>query len=388
MENITKAQLILVGGRAAVPNILTVIHQKPQVVIAVCSKESQPDFPKLKEAINKILPDCIVEETTNSVDAFAPDDIKIQCEQALQKYPKAKWIFNITAATTIMSIVAYEVAKSYQQTCWYLNTSQARIVTLSGQKGDESVFNITVDQYVTAYNRELIPGDLEDRRSQSEVQWLPFACTLGQNPHYATTLKYVMSKVGKDKKGRPSKSETKEYILQNAPDEAYMLLTAAKQVGLLEDCWQDKFGNIIFQLSYLQDKFLNGAWLEAYVWYQAKSIGIFQDHQWNQRVIEGKSKNELDVSMIYKAQLIIVECKTGEEAFESDTLYKLDSVANIFGGRFVGRLLVTSLYEKKPSQDFLAQADSRRIVVVTGEKLPYITTILEKEAKDPTYPRI
>src|SRR5579875_850480 len=68
MENITKAQLILVGGRAAVPNILTVIHQKPQVVIAVCSKESQPDFPKLKEAINKILPDCIVEETTNSVD--------------------------------------------------------------------------------------------------------------------------------------------------------------------------------------------------------------------------------------------------------------------------------------------------------------------------------
>lgn len=34
-----KAQLILVGGRP-MPNILTLIHQEPELIIAICSSQS------------------------------------------------------------------------------------------------------------------------------------------------------------------------------------------------------------------------------------------------------------------------------------------------------------------------------------------------------------
>ena len=100
--------------------------------------------------------------------------------------------------------------------------------------------------------------------------------------------------------------------------------------------------------------------------------------------------------MTYKAQLIVAECKTGDEAFTVGTLYKWDSVSGYFGGKFVGKLLITSLLPPKETErgsyqsymDFLARAHSKGIVVVTGETLPDIATVLRREAITPTYPRI
>ena len=50
---VKKAQLILVGGRP-VPNILTIIHEKPDIIIALCSKESFVDsWPGLSKQLLK-----------------------------------------------------------------------------------------------------------------------------------------------------------------------------------------------------------------------------------------------------------------------------------------------------------------------------------------------
>ncbi len=101
--------------------------------------------------------------------------------------------------------------------------------------------------------------------------------------------------------------------------------------------------------------------------------------------------------MTYKAQLMVAECKTGDKGtFAPDTLYKWDSVANSFGGKFVGKLLITSLLPPKVTErgsyqsymDFLARAHSKGIVIVTGEALSDIATVLRREAITPTYPRI
>src|SRR5438128_2366681 len=101
-----KALLILVGGRSSIPNVLTVIHQKPEVVVAISSIDSHADFSQLHDIIKKILPSCTIEEM-KPVDAFDLDEIKTRCEKALQKHTDAIWVFNVTAATTIMSIAAY-----------------------------------------------------------------------------------------------------------------------------------------------------------------------------------------------------------------------------------------------------------------------------------------
>ncbi len=384
MEN---ALLLLVGGRASIPNILTVIHQQPNFVVTVSSWESNSDLLQFENAVNKILPTCSVKHM-NPVDAFEMQEVMDRCEEALKEHRDAHWTFNVTAATTIMSIAAYEVAKKHQTTCWYINTSKTRIITLVGELGDESIFKIDVLQYVTAYNRELIQGDLEEHREQSENEWLPFAIKVGKNQRFAELLKLVMLEVGKDKRGRPSKLIMKAYALNNLPLETYQILEEAQHVGLLSDLSTDKASGICFRLSYLQDKFLNGAWLEAYVCDEAKKLGIFHDCQWNQKIVDGNNKNELDVAMTYKAQLLIAECKTGEEAFSSETLYQLNAVANMLGNRFVGKMLVTNLPRKGASKDFEAKRAGLSIVLATAEDLPNIGEILKREANTPTYPRI
>jgi hypothetical protein len=295
-----------------------------------------------------------------------------------------------------MTLSAYEAAKAFHQKstpavkCWYLNTAQARVIPLVGEGGNEELFKINVDDYAAAYNRDLLAGKLESQRQDSEQQWLSFAQTLGKNPQSAAFIKQIMSKISK----RPGKQDPEIYPMK-IPTVDYPLLEEAQRVGLLSQLSSDDSSNIRFQLTYMQDQFLNGAWLEAYVWDAARNIrdetgqkALFNDCQWNQKFIDGNSENELDVSVTYKAQLLIAECKTGKsDSYSSNTLYKLDSVATILGGRFVGKLLITSISDK-PSDDFMAQAKSRRIVVVTGDRLPDIAAILKQETLTPTFPRM
>ncbi len=391
-----KAQLILVGGRASIPNILTIIYQRPDVVIPVCSIESKRDLPALQQAIRTVHPACRIEEI-DPVDACSFSQIYDVCEKAVISYPNAEWIFNITMGTSIMSIGAYEVAKKYQSSrsvqCWYINTSQARVISLPEDASNSSygkeIFKIEVSQYAAAYNRVLLPGDLEDERAYAEQHWLPFAQRLGKNPHDAFLIKLMLSKIGdnKPRKDRDGKDGSKYPTIKGLSDEVYHLLEGAQSLQLVSQLRKDA-DSISFRLSYPQHKFLNGAWLEMYVWDEANKLGIFDDCQWNHTIVDGKSNNELDVTMTYKAQLLIAECKTGEEAFDSDTLYKSDSVANLLGGRFVGRLLITSLPLPKDHQKFLEQANSRRIVVVTAEDLSIVGAKISEEAKQPRYARM
>lgn len=415
-----KTQLVLVGGRSSVPNILTILHQKPEVVLALCSHESHDDFSKFKHMVETILPTCTVEELL-PVDAFEPEEITRQCTEAFQRYPEADWICNITAATTIMSIIVYEQTKSSQKkgsqkSCWYINTSQTRVITLVGPKLDDeknaAVFHLSVPEYVSAYYYSLEGGDLEERREQCEQQWLPFAQLLGKQPTLASHLKSIMKAIGNSKQGRPGSARgPKSYTLLKLSQEAHDIVKEAQRFGLVSNVRSDP-DSLNFTLTYLQDSFLNGGWLELYVWNEAKQIllldksNLFDDCQWNHKVIISGVKRELDVALTYRAQLIIAECKTGDDTKDSETLNKLVSVANPLGGRFVGKILISSLFSPdetdpneiqrngilreqiKGHQDFLAKAAHHHIVVIMGEDLPRIRELLEKEAVTPKYPRM
>lgn len=403
-----KALLTLFGGRSFLPTALIVIHEKPSTVVAISSEQSYQDLPQLRLAIDKYKSvhgfNCEL-ETPDGIDAFEVAEIQATCEKALEKYPEVEWIVDITGGTSLMSIAAYKVAQKYSSEefgisirCWYLNTARARIIPLVGEPHDDSIFHISVDEYTTAYNRTLKPGDLWGIQSSKRKQWLSFAQKLGKDPACNGLLKTIMSSM----KGKPSKNTPLICEMAELSDEAYSLLEEAQQLGLISLLSKDIDAKVYFKISYFQDKFLNGGWLEAYVWNEAQSLldeargaPLFDNCQWNQ-LVEGMVDNELDVVVTYKAQLIVAECKTGDDAFAVGTLYKWDSVSGYFGGKFVGKLLITSLLPPKKTErgfyqsymDFLARAYSKGIVVVTGEALPDIATVLRREAITPTYPRI
>jgi Domain of unknown function (DUF1887) len=391
-----KAQLILVGGRP-MPNILTLIHQKPELVVAICSVESvKKEWPGLKKAIENLLPSCKIKEKV--VDGYRLEQIEPACESELGKLSQEDWIFNITTATSIMSIGAYRVAARCAHQipirCWYLDTARSRIISLVGNGADEEIFNLEVDQYAAVYDCRLIPGSLEEEREYCQQHWLPFTHTLVDNPHSIDLLKEVVKKITNRK---PKKEDgPKELDIPDTSDALYTLLTNAFEVGLLGNLKRAR-GRIFFSISYLQANFLEGPWLEAYVWDEAHKLDMFSDCRWNQKLVDGKkftdkdSKNELDVSMIYKAQLFIMECKSGiKDAFDAEVLYKLDSVANPLGNQFVGKIVVTSqpIPDKndrtkyKKFEGFKEKADERGMLLVTRETLPNIGAMLKQYAQD------
>lgn len=402
-----KALLTLFGGRSFLPTALTLIHEKPDIVVAISSKESHRDLHQLKRALDKYQKEhgfnCEL-ETPDGIDAFEVVEIQNTCERALAKYPEAEWIVDITGGTSLMSIAAYKAAQKYREEqktsirCWYLNTARARIIRLVGEIEDNDLFHISVDGYTTAYNRTLKPGEFEGIQNGKRKQWLLFAQKLGKQPSYNSLLKTVMNSI----KDRPARNTPKMYELTGLPSETYSLLEEAQQLGLIRLLSRGADSKVCFKLSYLQDKFLNGSWLEAYAWDEARNLvdeasgmPFFDDCQWNHGV-ESDVDNELDVVVTYKAQLIVAECKTGDGAFDSNTLHKWNSVSEYFGGKFVGKLLITSLLPPRETErglyqsymDFLARAHSKGIVVVTGEALPDIGKVLKREAITPTYPRI
>lgn len=403
-----KAQLILFGGRASIPNMLTIIHQRPNVIVAISSKESCKDLLKLEKAIKAVLPNCEL-KTPEPIDGFDPRQIQETCKNELMKYPDAHWIFNITSATTIMSIAAYEVAKSnaYNMSiqCLYVDTSHSRLISLVGNVFSIDVFSITVKAYIAAYYYKTEFGTFRNQRDHYKQEtWIRFAEQLGRSLEKAAILKQIINEFkGQSPKKSDDDTITSDYSTKKfdvySISEVYSLLEEAQQIGILSRLHKDSSSSIRFKLSERQYKFLNGAWLELYVWNEAKKLNLFDDCEWDIEIIDSEvtktsgdpfAHKELDVAMTYKAQLIFTECKTGSQAWATHTLDDITTKAGLLGGKFVTRLLVTNVSksakqghnEQGITEDFLKKAHERNIRVVTADELPKFAEILEQDAKN------
>lgn len=398
-----QAQLILVGGRL-IPNILSVIYQQPEFIIAVCSLQSHKrEWLQLRKAIQNLVPTCQIKEEV--VDGYLLEQIEQACEKYIGQNDKETWVFNVTNATSIMSIGAYNIAKKYAHTpnidlnCWFLDTPRSRIIALVGKPADKSIFDLEVAQYIAAYDYRLVPGNLEEERAYSETHWLPFCYFLVEHIENINTLKKFVGKISNQK---PQKKDgSQERSIADSSEAMYTFLIHICGFGLIDNLRKES-GRVFFNLTYLQANFLEGTWLEAYVWNQAFQLSIFSDCLWNQKLIanerltDKESENELDVALIYKAQLFIVECKTGkDEGFKSEILYKIDSVANPLGNWSVGKVLVMSLsipdesdkIAYKKYEEFKHKARDKGITLVTREELSNVGTILRGLTENTNFSR-
>lgn len=413
-----KALLILFGGRP-LPNVLTMIHEKPDLIVAIVSKDMQNLLPQLSRTIEELFKGSNKKPELNTdmvVDAFLIRDTQEKCKAIVQYYPGYDWIFNITSATTIMSIGAYEAAKELvirypTLKCWYLNSRYSQVVPLIGPGRDSDIFSIAINEYLMAYDCKLGPGNLDDQKKYAEDHWLPFTYELVHNLSLIDTLKGFtdeirkklkelkdLKKQAKIKKSTEAQNSKLISLIFNKDDipDIVPLLEKAKEVSLLGELHR-KGNQIYVSLSSIQYNFLNGSWLELYVWDEARKLRIFSDSAWNQKVFDLEKQdtkdnlNELDVTLMYEAQFLAVECKTGKDTFTAETLYKFDSITNALGGDFVSKLLVTSLSvptEGRSSYDhFIDRAEDRGIVVATREDLVNVKNIIEQQARNPKKPR-
>jgi len=100
--------------------------------------------------------------------------------------------------------------------------------------------------------------------------------------------------------------------------------------------------------------------------------------------------NELELALIYKAQLIIAECKADNNPFKSEKGYLRDpeAAAQLLGRAYVSKVFITNQPGTADSHaSFERQAKERHIVVVPQEQLANRGALLKNEAINPTYER-
>ncbi len=363
----TKALPLLTGGRG-VPDMLVIKYLRPDIVFNLTTTqglkaaESLKQFASLEFDVNiEILP---------AIDPFKENEIKTACKNALIRLPDAEWIIHFTSSPKIVGIYAHEVARDMNIPCWFLDTDGKQVISLVKDTpvDNEGLFKASVKEYIGAYGRTYEIPKSPSYRKEAEG-WYPVARELALNPNMAQIL---LAGVKGNK------------LLTHTVDAKIMPLLRQLEAmdALTIEYIQEE--NIIYTIKSINmQEFLQGDWLEVYVWYEAVEAGFANDCQWGYKIRAELPSNELDLALTYKARLLIAECKTLSKPFNPELLYKLHSVADLVGGNYVRQIFITN--HVKPNdknesfENFSQQAAIRRTCVVTGEQLPEIKEILRQQ---------
>jgi hypothetical protein len=120
-------------------------------------------------------------------------------------------------------------------------------------------------------------------------------------------------------------------------------------------------------------RYLNGFWLEEYVWLVAQDsslddvqVGVKVEWQFPQP--STAPHNEFDMLAVYRNRLLVVECKTSFSSnIKQDIITKLDSLGRNAGGLFGHTLLCSA---QSLDDAVKNRALAQKVAVIDGNKLP------------------
>ena len=147
-----------------------------------------------------------------------------------------------------------------------------------------------------------------------------------------------------------------------------------------------------------EQAFLNGAWLEEYVWEVAEELrrqepGLFDATGKGVVFRSGSAVREIDFIALRGGVPLIASCKSGTDPWQKQDLDEVAAIAQLLGGSYAIRLFIThqppptSSYPNTadPYVQFQEQASRQRVVLISGQELGRLAEILRKEMLTPTY---
>lgn len=377
-----KALLILTAGQP-LPDILMLQHLQPELVIIIAPQEGWR-HQKIFSDVTRALPSCKVEKIY-TIDASNLNACMQACVEACLLYPEWDWVFTISSSTKIMSLAAYEIAKQRNIPLWLVDGLRKKVHSLVREEEVDAhrFFQLTVDEYMRSYGYTISDSKSTNHLYQSYQSnfsaWRNVTQELIRSPDTETIRNLLRASSLTNRQAR---------IMLRSELKTSSLLQSLEQNGLLE-ITQDSDDNISCSISYDNAQFLMGGWLEIYVWHEVIEAGFADDCRWGFHIMNGQVQFEIDLAIIYKTRLLIVECKTAPNTFKDTHLARLDSTANLLGGSYVSKIFVTNeMGTGAMFESFCEKARLRNIVVITKEALPDIATILRREVTAPSYMRI
>jgi hypothetical protein len=382
-------QVLLIGGRQ-IPNFLGVHLLLPDAVELVVSTKEKPEtVERLLEALKGIpglnLPD--LSQGLRALDAADFQSNQARCREICGNHPQANIHFNLTCSHKIAALAAYETAKEFapRAEAFYVETESGRLLWPVGRKDREVKIRISIEQYLSTYGRTPQYKNCMEKLTFGEKSAIPAADFLSQDDEAVRSTLGFFKRVDEKKKKRLSLES-----MENSQKEVVRRLAQMEIVDLEEGerltirAQQDLF-------------FLKGDWLEIYVCDQARQqknksdASLFDECCQGLKIPCDKAVKEIDVALLYQAQMILCSCKTNDDPFKVLFLDELSSVSNLVGNRYCSRVFVTHVPSQnmpaRKMEEFMQQAKQREIVLVTGENLKDIGQILAGQATKPTYAR-
>jgi hypothetical protein len=393
----SKRVIVLILGGRLTPNLVGILALKPTTVEFIVSEDTRTRYTEIREVLKQFADlDYAAEPRYLSAYDFVAN--RDTCLTIAQRHVGAEVVFDVTSAPKVMGFAAYEAARFLHSRAIIVDTANGRLIDLIPPSTDFVSTDIDVVQYLACYGRRPEPTFDFTKLSVSQQQAIEAASYLATaGPAAVEAMDKLRSwGQGKGKRTIPFNKT------QSLPSDVRDVLRRLESFGLIVNLQERPVdGHVQYTIQNEMDwKYLEGTWLEVYVWYQALQCRdnygqpMFQENQVSLsfEIPSDGARKQIDVGYVYLGQMIHASCKTGSSPFKTVYLDEIRAVSSLIGGRFTSRLFITNAFPPSEAnrdyENFLAQAKDREIVIVTGKELPEASANLKQQALQPKYSRI
>lgn len=321
-------QILLVSAQPT-PNLLPVLDCgfKPRHVVLVVS----PDMHERAGWLESLfLTRKITSERIAIEDPWSVDPVQGRLLDWLCTHESDRVALNLTGGTKLMAIAAQAAFSAAQKPMFYVHPEKNQVVFLFAERPALALeVRIGLDDYLAAH------GVKVESRGKTGIPdtWQSVARELIQEIERYKDALAAMNHIAADAKGKlkASNEHSPQGHAWNALTELYA------DAGLIEPGSHDlRFSDESAR------SFVAGGWIEHYVCHQLDGmrgeLGI-QDLAMNLQIVRSaKVKNELDIALLARNRLFIIECKTRrypgqdhEDAPAASSIYKLDTLRDVGG---------------------------------------------------------
>lgn len=340
----------LISDQAAA-NLLPILDTqfKPKKAIFIVSEKMKEKAKYLAETFERKGVKVIQSKLDNELDF---EQMEQQLIDLISQYEDENIALNVTGGTKLMAISAQQVFSMADKPIFYLDTDNNRIIFISKDEQHQIIpskelnAKTELDIYLSAYGFKLINKKTKTNDAFSHLAE-GFVKFYDECKNDIPLLNKYASLC--DKGNLKVELDNKESRISSFTD----LLEDLSDSGIIKY----HHNQIDFKENENKD-FLNGIWLEEYVYQAIKDLKNIDDiafsvdignHKYqlnkNEYSQENKgNKNEFDIAFIAKNKLHIIECKTQKlekkEIKAEDILYKLETLKD-YGGLFTKKCLVS-----------------------------------------------
>jgi len=399
MTQAKSVHLILLLGNRLQPATMLAYHLRPAHVACIGSTDRPDTVSEVREALTYLLGAARwagertvapyrLDETLTAIDALAAD------------HAGASLIIGLTGCPLPMSIAGYEAGRRRGCPVLYVNTAGAEVVDFTQPDQQESLrVRFAIKDYLAICGLQLVTGR-KPRYFSTSAEQTEAARLLGHadlpGVEVIAALRQAGLLSGRRRRLHPGTlSREGRHLLQQLAD-LHVLTEVSESFG----------GFISIRVPTVGEQaFLNGDWLEAYVWdvaqglfaqdptlFDAADIRVAFQTRAAQREA-GNILREVDFIALRGGAPLIATCKTGATPWQKHDLDEVAAVAQLLGGGYVTRLFISNQYPpispdvqiQSAFAQFQEQARRQRVVLVSGEQLGHLPEVLRKEITDPTY---